>query len=398
MSGLGIGVSKGSVESDKVASVDKTAFGELTVAENTGVFFAHFPYNINPRITSSLTDGAGTVVQNNDLAEVHSGASASSIAVIATKESLEYQPGTGGLFRGTAIFDTPAEGNDQFIGIGDNLDGFFFGYEGTDFGVLRRRDGVNDFIPQSSWNIDKYDGTGKSGVTLDKTKGNIYQIKYQWLGFGAIRFYIENPDTGSFDAVHVIKYANKNAEASVTNPTFVGAAISSNTTNDTDVVLKVGCLSGYLEGNASSAGHVRNSFDNLKTVATAETNVFTLRTRASYEGAVNRVRIQPDFFNVASDGTKTFNVNVYLNATLGGTPSFTDIDTNTSVAEVDTAGTTVTGGIKLFSFVVQKIGGFALPLKEYEIILPPGDSITFAAATTVSGEIDIACSWQERFT
>lgn len=43
-------------------------------------------------------------------------------------------------------------------------------------------------IPQSSWNIDKMDGTGPSGYTLDISKMQMAYIDYTWYGAGFIRF------------------------------------------------------------------------------------------------------------------------------------------------------------------------------------------------------------------
>jgi len=38
--------------------------------------------------------------------------------------------------------------------------------------------------PISTWD-DPLDGTGASGLTLDKTKGNIWQVKIPFLGYGS---------------------------------------------------------------------------------------------------------------------------------------------------------------------------------------------------------------------
>jgi hypothetical protein len=43
-------------------------------------------------------------------------------------------------------------------------------------------------ILQSSWNIDKMDGTGSSGISLDFTKCQLFVIDAEWLGVGKIRF------------------------------------------------------------------------------------------------------------------------------------------------------------------------------------------------------------------
>jgi hypothetical protein len=41
-------------------------------------------------------------------------------------------------------------------------------------------------IPQSLWNVDKFDGTGQSKITLDQTKAHIGFLGFEWLGVGDI--------------------------------------------------------------------------------------------------------------------------------------------------------------------------------------------------------------------
>jgi hypothetical protein len=43
-------------------------------------------------------------------------------------------------------------------------------------------------VPQSQWNLDKMDGTGPSGYTLDLSKMQMAYIDYTWYGAGFIRF------------------------------------------------------------------------------------------------------------------------------------------------------------------------------------------------------------------
>ena len=60
----------------------------------------------------------------------------------------------------------------------------------------------DEFVSQDQWNIDTMDGLGTSmnpsGVKLDVTKGNVFQIQTQYLGFGGILYSVENPRTGFF--------------------------------------------------------------------------------------------------------------------------------------------------------------------------------------------------------
>lgn len=67
-------------------------------------------------------------------------------------------------------------------------------------------------IPQSSFNIDKLDGTGPSGLTLDVSKMQMWFIDYAWYGAGAIRWGVRTTD-GNIFYVHKIANNNVNSEA-----------------------------------------------------------------------------------------------------------------------------------------------------------------------------------------
>ena len=65
---------------------------------------------------------------------------------------------------------------------------------------------VDTTVLQSSWNTDKLDGTGTSGVTLDTTKTNIFWIDFEWLGVGTVRYGVVV--NGAFICCHKTHHAN----------------------------------------------------------------------------------------------------------------------------------------------------------------------------------------------
>lgn len=71
---------------------------------------------------------------------------------------------------------------------------------------------TNTRYPQSSWNIDKMDGTGASLMTLDLTKMQMFYADYTWYGAGAIRFGFKN-NRGEVVYCHRIPNNNVNTEA-----------------------------------------------------------------------------------------------------------------------------------------------------------------------------------------
>ena len=67
-------------------------------------------------------------------------------------------------------------------------------------------------IPQSQWNIDRADGTGKSGYNTDITKMQMMGFQYSWYGAGFIDWMFRGPD-GNFVFLHRLKNNNMNNEA-----------------------------------------------------------------------------------------------------------------------------------------------------------------------------------------
>lgn len=71
---------------------------------------------------------------------------------------------------------------------------------------------INTRFVQSSWNIDKCDGTGTSGFNIDLTRMQMFYIDYTWYGAGAIRFGFKN-NRGEVIYCHRIVNNNVNTEA-----------------------------------------------------------------------------------------------------------------------------------------------------------------------------------------
>lgn len=67
-------------------------------------------------------------------------------------------------------------------------------------------------IKQSDFNIDRLDGTGPSGFTVDTGKMHMMGIQYTWYGAGFIDFMIRGSD-GNWVFAHRIKNNNVNTEA-----------------------------------------------------------------------------------------------------------------------------------------------------------------------------------------
>lgn len=371
-----------------------SAFGELVAQEMTPIVTLSFPYNINAAYVTSSGSNGGSVTQANAQAVLQTGTNPAGVGSLFSNSAARYSPGQGMVIRFTAAFTQGVANSHQEIGYGDDSDGFFFGYMGTTFGVCRRQNTVDTFIAQSAWNGGVGNFTTAGG--FDPTKGNVYQIRYQWLGYGAIRFYIENPGTGELALVHTIYYPNQAVIPSIFNPSLPLRAQVNNSGNTTNLTLLTASMGAYAEGPFNSTG-ARFATGNYKTlVGTTLTNIFTIRNKATFQSKTNRGRVHVDSIATAITGKIDSEYRMVLNATLGGAPSYTDINTNQSIVDFDIAGTTVTGGREIRRGPSAGDSTVAEDISSLEIRLNPGDTLTFAAKTQTSTvSAALSTSWNE---
>jgi len=375
------------------------AFGQLIAQQETALVTVDFPYNINTALVTPTTANGGTVTQANSQAVLQTSAAANGSALLESVYAGRYSPGQGQIWRGTAAFTLGRADSGQEYGIGNVADGFFFGYQGATFGIFRRQNSVDFFTAQSAWNADTFDGSGDagnpSGALLDPTKGSPYQIRYQWLGYGAIRYYVEDPLTGVITLCHTILYSNQNVIPSIFNPNLPAHARVFNTGNTTNLTLLTASMGIYSEGPLNRNG-IRFSTGNRKTGITTETNIFTIRNNTTFAGIPNRGRMHIDSISSAISGAADSQYRMVLNATLGGTPSFTDIDANTSIAAVDVAGTTVTGGREIRRGCSTGNFQLAEDISNLDFRLNPGETLTYSGSSFGGAVVpNLSTSWNE---
>ena len=252
------------------------------------------------------------------------------------------------------------------------------------------------FTTQANWNVDTFDGNGASGITLDPTKGNVYQIKYQWLGFGNIKFFIENPNTGNFQLVHQIKYSNNNIIPSIVNPTLPLFASVTNTTNTSNLTLKSSSIGGYIEGRDEELGLFKGTSVDTVAVAATEIPLLSIKNKFAYQSQRNRIRIKIGLLTISNDA-KNVIIRVRRNPDLTAA-SFSDVDTNTSVVSEDTTASAISGGEELFAFALNKNESKDIDLSSLDFKLNPGDVFTITGQSEAAGTTtSVGINWKELF-
>ena len=396
----------------------RTAFGEIAVSQHTPVTQIDFVYGINTVVTSNVTAGSnGYISVSNGLLSVTANSqSGSSMAMFSPKKFLKYRAGESTLTRITATFTAGAPAQSlQMCGTGfldptTNiiLDGMGFGYSGSVFGVHWFRNSINTFIPQSSFNYDKLDGTGASGFTIDPIKINILQYKFQYLGGGNLFFYVL-VSNGRWVLAHMIKNAGTLTSPIFRDPTMHAMWYSNcYTTSSTPVTVQGGSCGQFLEGERRFLGP-KGSFVGTPVAALAnntQTLMFALKNATYFNGIPNRsqAHIRSISFGGNGSGSGSNNPNgvitftltrnptggptVWLpyNGSLGTGTSGSNIIGNSTISSNISPLTTLTGGNTGFTHVVA-IGGQSgqIDLSDYEITLNPNDVLCFSANVVSTG-------------
>ena len=184
---------------------------------------------------------------------------------------------------------------------------------------------TDEFTAQSSWNRD-------TSPTLDPTLGNVYQIRFQYLGFGGISFYIENPVTTEFDLVHVIEYANSRIVPSVTNPSFRIGWAATNMANTSEVEVMGSSIGGFVEGTPILTEDPRSLEAEIIGLGTAaQLNLITIRNRLVFGKQRNRAPIFAIKVTGLTGSAKGAILRVSKNATIAGDLDFQYVDNATSI-------------------------------------------------------------------
>lgn len=391
--------------------VPLTAFGDLRVAELSPIQQISFEYTVtNADIGTVEVTNSGTVTQADAMCVVTTGTTTGSTAEWETTHNAKYRAGLGGLFRGTAMFTQGVAGTEQMLGIADiegvsasHKNGYGVGYSGTEFGFMRWQNDVLFFTPLSSWD-DPLDGTGKSGMTIDPTKLNVYFIQFQYLGAGAIKVWVEETIGGNVFVAHTENYTNANIVPSVYSPNFHLMLHVLNGATTSNIIAKSASMAYFIEGKSryTELQQPHHTSERVtKTGVTNEIALFTIRSKALYAGYTNFIDFVLENFTASIEAGANNNlgsVRLVKNATIGGTPSYVDIETTDSVVDIDTAGTTVTGGETMYIIdLAGKNDKENSDLTPYEIILSPGDTVTVAGLSAASAVINGSLLWKELF-
>jgi hypothetical protein len=244
-------------------------------------------------------EGSGTLT--SDLSNVQILASVTTTAgdrvVYQTKQYHPYISGTSNKAIMTFKMDTPKNNVLQSVGLYDDNNGIYFRLNGLVPEMVIRKKGIdNEIVPQSSWNLDRLDGSmneyNPSGITADFSKCHIFTCDYQWLGVGRVRvgFVID----GSIHYVHNFNHANNTTEPYLMQPSLpLRWEIKNTGTSASSSNLKIICGAVYCEGSDLEVGfsHAISTDGNVTTVSNSTDGqcLLAIKLKDTVAGKPNQV-------------------------------------------------------------------------------------------------------------
>ena len=344
------------------AVVSLDGFERARVAEPQSLFDSQFQYDLAPYVWEPITATGGTVTHGAALCAAVltvTGTNGSS-AALQTYQHFRYNPGRAQEIIMTFRLGAAVANVRKRVGYFNANDGIFLEQNGTtDLAFVRRNSatggGGDNRVVQADWNLDKLDGTGPSGITLDLSKTQILYISAQWLGVGRLRV--------GFDIAGVIVFAHEflaaNALTTVYTRTFnlpvryemTSTAASAGATMDC-LCASVATLGPFSTESVGYHWAGRNTAD--VSVGTGGTALLAIRPALTFNSIANRGTIIPEEVFVLC-GSNPIMVDILINPTVTG--GAWGALTASSITEINTTPASFTGGEIITSFPVPAGSG-----------------------------------------
>lgn len=337
---------------------DLDAFQRLRVGTPVSLFDSQLRFGPSPLLWNEVTvnGGSNVWVRHESAVRLSTTGGATDRAIRQTKQYFKYQPGKSQLVVLTGILG-PAVASTKRIGYFDDENGVYFQQNALGPAVVLRSKASGSVVEtihyQADWSIDKLDGFGPSGYTLDPTKTNIFMIDLQWLGVGRVRFGLDLG--GHLIYCHDMSHANLLGTVYMSTATLpvryeiqnTGSLVAASMTQICCVVISEG---GYEEDR----GLVFSTSNGVTGTSVAtNTPILAIRPKGQLNGLTNRTNVIPQEVALFAT-TAAAQYEVLLNPTLTGAV-WVDVDANSAVQHT-TSITSAVGGTRLLNGYVAVNG------------------------------------------
>lgn len=374
------------------------AWGLQKIVHPHSLFHSAFTFDVPVRRWNSIVNGTEEDLETSTLVtsvngklSVKTAANNGDVTYLHSRRHPRYQPNRGHVYSNSTIIPNPNDNAVEDFGLFTDTDGVFFRVH-TDGklyaciqsdGVLVHQDEIK--FPSS---FDRQ--------PLDYSKGNVYDIQYQWRGAGNYRFFAGNPETGRIELIHEIKNLNKLTNLTIQNPSLP-AAFRVTSLGDAGEI-QSGCVDVTSEGGDDRHEQYQSAGVDNKSVSGTDVPVLIIHSPDQINGRMNTVDGRLARISGASDKRGIFKLWSTRNPA-----AFTGASFNTlgggSYIEYDIAATAINPALlrKESSFRVEANSFISLenPSKEnIDFFFIHGDYLVITASVS-AGTCDAGFEWGE---
>lgn len=323
----------------KDSSLD--AFDRLRISQPNAVFDAQLTYNLSPLTYESIVNGSGAAVSHDatnrmalmTFASTPSGGK----AFMQSYSHIRYQPGRSQQIFVTFIFGSGVANVVKFVGYSDGVNGIEFQLSGTtpQFVLYSATGSGDQIVTQSNWNLDRLNGDGASGLTLDTTKVQILVIDLQALYSGRVRI--------GFNIGGAVVYCHQFLAANLITTPYMQTAnlpvrAGMTCTGTVSATMNFICSTVMSEGGSEDiAGRGFTAEGTVTAASGARTHVLSLRPKATFNSIVNRIQMLLDSIEILA-GANPLLWELCIGQAITGA-SYSDVNTAYSGFEASNAGT-----------------------------------------------------------
>lgn len=331
------------------------AFGRMRISQPYTIFDSTNRYEKNNKFSeSTANNGTITYSANESAVNLTVANTAGDSVIRESKRVFTYQPGKSLLIMNTFSMAEANTNLIQKVGYYGANNGIYLESSNNEVYLVLRSQSSGTVqetkIPQSQWNIDKFDGTDdeySTGTTafasgLDTTKSNIFWIEIEWLGVGDVSCGFVG--AGKLLPAHSFKHPNVASNTTymttATLPIRYEISTNGNVTAPTSTMKQI-CSTVLSEGGYEKVAQMKVARNTTtKNVSTDFIPLVTIRLASDRLDSVVLLK-EFNILGITSGGTANFEAILVKNATLTNTSFNT---TTFSNVEFDISANTISGG------------------------------------------------------
>lgn len=319
------------------------AFSRWRTSNPVTLFDAQLTYGLAPLVYEPITAEANATVThdatNRTALCTFASTPTGGKAYVQTYDYFRYQPGKSQLVFVTFNMKGGVANTLKFAGYSDGVNGIEFQMNGTQPRVALLSDTGNgdDFVNQADWSLDPMDGTGRSGITMDFSKMQIFVIDFQALYVGRVRVGFDIG--GSLHYVHEFVHANLD-EVPYIQTANLPVRCGMTCTATVSTTMNFICTSVISEGGQDDITGYSFSQEGTVTAGSGtDTHILSIQPKTTFNSITNRSKFVLESLDIVVTGNSPVKWKLVIGQALSGTNTMIEANATYSAMEYNILGT-----------------------------------------------------------